>query len=119
MERKQQNTSDDIALEVVALGFDDIEAYAYMVGGDVIVRLNGKLLIVKLPKPVVKWDLIGYLEKIAADILEVRNRKIVFTYEAFNCKVELLLSTIYQHGGFLYVAVTPRKDEATCIRRKT
>jgi hypothetical protein len=97
--------------EVIRLGFDDIEAYAYMTGGTLILRLDPRLIIVKLPKMVVHWDLIGYLEKIGATIRHTEKRgRIRFTYEALGCQVDFIASIIYRYGDSVYLAVAPVRN---------
>jgi hypothetical protein len=98
--------------EVIRLGFDDIEAYAYMTGGTLILRLDPNLIIVKLPKMVVRWDFIGYLEKIGAEVKRVERRRIYFTYEALGYQVDFVASPIFRYADSVYLAVTPLDRDA-------
>jgi len=109
-----EKTFSNTPSEIVRLSFDDIEAYAYMTGGSLILRLDPNIIIVKLPSIVVRWDFIGYLDKIGATVRRISRGRIYFTYEAMGCKVNLIASIIHRYADSVYVAVTPYSKGSRC-----
>ena len=105
--RREENLSPQHVPEVIKLGFDELEAYAYMAGGEPILRIEYKLLVIRLPLYAVRWDFIGYLRKLGAQIISRKKREITFTYEALGVEVKFRGGIIHRYGDNVYLAFVP------------
>ncbi|ABM80453.1 hypothetical protein [Hyperthermus butylicus] len=94
-------------LEALRLGFDDMEAYAYMAGGDVVLRVEYELLVLRVPRHLLYWDLTAYLRRLGSEVAQC-GHTIYFTYNAYGLRIVYQARIIHIHRGNAYLAVAPR-----------
>ncbi|BEP18428.1 hypothetical protein PYJP_17800 [Pyrofollis japonicus] len=95
--------------ESIRLLFDDIEAYAYMSRGEVILRLEYELILIRVPTGYGLRDLASYLFKLGAHIYRKR-RGIDFALDVDEENwVVFHAETIHVERGQAYIAIEPRR----------
>ena len=96
-------------MESMRMFFDDIEAYTYMSNGEVILRLEYELIVIRIPVKLGLRDLASYLFKLGAQVY--RNRRGLDIVIQVNPETWLALraATIHVDNGWAYIAIEPRK----------
>lgn len=96
-------------MESLRMFFDDIEAYAYMSNGEVILRLEYEVMVIRVPSRLGLRDLASYLFRLGAQVY--RNRRYLDIVIQVNLGTWLALraATIHAENNWAYIAIEPRK----------
>ena len=96
-------------MESMRMFFDDIEAYTYMSNGEVILRLEYELIVIRIPAELGLRDLASYLFRLGAQVY--RNSRGLDIVIQVNPETWLALraATIHLDNGWAYIAIEPRK----------
>ncbi len=100
--------SPSTLLEALRTSFDDIEAYAYLSGGDVILRAEYELLVIRVPVELGYEDFAVYLDKLGGSVY-VCSRGMGFVLPtAAGPRLAFHARRIHVSGRNAYIAVEPR-----------
>lgn len=105
---KPRSWSPSTLLEALRTSFDDIEAYAYMNGGELILRSEYELIIIRVPSSLIYWDLEAYLYKLGAQVYDCRRGIGFILPTASGPRLVFHARIIHRENGKAYIAIEPR-----------
>jgi len=95
-------------LNAARVSFDDIEAYAYISGGELILRLEYELLVIRVPSVFGYEDLAAYVSRLGGDAFKCK-RGLGFTLPSVaGLKIAFHARIIHREKESIYIAVEPR-----------
>ena len=96
-------------MESMRMFFDDIEAYTYMSNGEVILRLEYELIVIRVPARLGLRDIASYLFNLGAQVYRNRRGLDIVIRVNTNTWLALRAATIHLENGWAYIAIEPRK----------
>lgn len=105
---KPQGWSPSTLLEALRASFDDIEAYAYMSGGDLVLRSEYEVLVIRVPRSLGYEDLEVYLDRLGASLYRC-SRGLGFILPTMSGpRLAFHARIIHRDRNGTYIAVEPR-----------
>ncbi|KSW11462.1 hypothetical protein CF15_00995 [Pyrodictium occultum] len=105
---KPKSWSPSTLLEALRTSFDDLEAYAYINGGDLVLRSEYEVLVIRVPGSLVYWDLEAYLYKLGAQVYECRRGLGFILPTSSGPRLVFHARMIHRENGMAYIAIEPR-----------
>lgn len=100
--------SPSTLLEALSTSFDDLEAYAYMNGGDLILRSEYELLILRVPSALTYSDLEAYVERLGGSVYPCRRGLGIILPTISGPRLAFHARIIHREAGNTYLAIEPR-----------
>ena len=105
---KPQGWSPSTLLEALRASFDDIEAYAYMSGGDLVLRSEYEVMVIRVPRSLGYEDLEVYLDRLGASLYRC-SRGLGFILPTMSGpRLAFHARIIHRDRNGTYIAVEPR-----------
>ncbi len=100
--------SPSTLLEALRTSFDDIEAYAYMNGGDLVLRSEYEVIVIRVPAGLGYRDFMSYLEKLGASVYPCSRGLGFILPTVSGPRIAFHARMIHREAGSVYIAVEPR-----------
>jgi hypothetical protein len=89
------------------MSFDDLEAYAYINGGDVILRQEYELLILKIPSYLSRRDFAVYISNLGGTAFICRNGLGFVLPTITGIMISFYSQVIHTEKNYKYIAIEP------------
>lgn len=94
-------------LEALSMSFDDLEAYAYINGGDVILRQEYELLILKIPSYLSRRDFAVYVNNLGGTAFICKNGLGFILPTVTGIMISFYSQVIHTEKNYKYMAIEP------------
>lgn len=105
---KPREWSPSTLLEALRVSFDDIEAYAYMNGGDLVLRSEYEVLVIRVPNIYDYSDFEAYLDKLGASVYRCSRGLGFILPTVSGPRIAFHARVIHRDRTGTYIAVEPR-----------
>jgi hypothetical protein len=100
--------SPSTLLEALRVSFDDIEAYAYMSGGDLVLRSEYEVLVIRIPRSLGYDDMEAYLDKLGASVYRCSRGLGFILPTVSGPRIAFHARIIHRDRHGTYIAIEPR-----------